>query len=291
MSKHDFYATKQRPAVLAVRESGIPQALRLRPQWIAWDLCPVRGEWSKIPLDATSGRCAKSNDPTTWTTFEQALGYHLRAKTSGIGFVFHPQDPFIGIDIDSVRDPHTGELDEKADNLIEMSGSYAEVSPSGTGVKVFGIGKLPKGYRHKVGKVEVYDQLRYFAVTGRSITNHREPRPCKALLALLMKRLKPSVVVPKCPRREGLARPALDQARAYIRRCPGAVSGRGGHNFTYHVAMLLVEGFALTDAEAWACLCEWNERCEPPWTDRELRHKIDSARKRLIEARVGERLR
>jgi hypothetical protein len=52
-----------------------------------------------------------------------------------------------------------------------------------------------------------------------------------------------------------------------------------------------VRGFALDDGEALALLQEWNRRCEPPWTDRELEQKIVSARRygrepigRLLEA-------
>jgi primase-polymerase (primpol)-like protein len=47
-------------------------------------------------------------------------------------------------------------------------GSYSEVSPSGTGVKVFLRGKLPAGGNRR-GNVEMYDRGRYFAVTGRRL--------------------------------------------------------------------------------------------------------------------------
>jgi hypothetical protein len=40
-----------------------------------------------------------------------------------------------------------------------------------------------------------------------------------------------------------------------------------------------VRGFALSDEEALAVLSEWNLRCEPPWTERELRDKIARARR------------
>jgi hypothetical protein len=40
----------------------------------------------------------------------------------------------------------------------------------------------------------------------------------------------------------------------------------------------LVHGFALTDDDALALLREYSERCDPPWSERELLHKIESAR-------------
>jgi hypothetical protein len=68
----------------------------------------------------------------------------------------------------------------------------------------------------------------------------------------------------------------LPQARAYLAKVHGAVSGAGGHNATFRVACLLVR-FNLLEAQTWALLCEWNTRCQPPWSERELRHKLDDA--------------
>jgi hypothetical protein len=70
---------------------------------------------------------------------------------------------------------------------------------------------------------------------------------------------------------------AADRARAYLAQIPGAVSGAGGHNRTFAVACALVHGFALLEYEALALLQEYNQRCQPPWSERELQHKIKSA--------------
>jgi len=72
---------------------------------------------------------------------------------------------------------------------------------------------------------------------------------------------------------------AAQRARAYLSKIPGAISGQDGHGRTYHAAMLLVEGFALDRETALVLLREWNTTCQPPWTDRELEHKVDSALK------------
>src|SRR5258706_11637133 len=68
-----------------------------------------------------------------------------------------------------------------------------------------------------------------------------------------------------------------ERARRYIARCPPAISGQGGHDATYHVAAVLVWGFALSEAEALMLLQEWNRNCVPPWSDAELLHKVKSA--------------
>jgi hypothetical protein len=72
---------------------------------------------------------------------------------------------------------------------------------------------------------------------------------------------------------------AAARARAYLATCDAAISGQGGHNATLHAAHAVVVGFALDDATALQLLeSEYNPRCVPPWTQKELMHKIESAR-------------
>lgn len=71
----------------------------------------------------------------------------------------------------------------------------------------------------------------------------------------------------------------IERARAYVSKMPAAVSGQNGHVATFHVACVLVQGFGLTPSQAMPLLEEYNERCEPPWTERELEHKLDGADK------------
>src|SRR5512133_500393 len=73
--------------------------------------------------------------------------------------------------------------------------------------------------------------------------------------------------------------PVIERARRYIAKCPPAISGQGGHDATFHAAATLVHGFALGEADAFALLTEWNRGCVPPWSEKELRHKIESAAK------------
>jgi hypothetical protein len=59
---------------------------------------------------------------------------------------------------------------------------------------------------------------------------------------------------------------------------PDAIAGQGGHDQTYAVAVALAHGFALSEADSWAILDEYNRtRCQPPWTEAELRHKLSDA--------------
>jgi hypothetical protein len=68
-----------------------------------------------------------------------------------------------------------------------------------------------------------------------------------------------------------------ERARKYLAKIPPAVSGAGGHDQTFHAACVLTHGFALERGVAVTLLREWNQACRPPWSDRELEHKIDDS--------------
>jgi Bifunctional DNA primase/polymerase, N-terminal len=64
---------------------------------------------------------------------------------------------------------------------------------------------------------------------------------------------------------------------AYVDAIPGAIEGQEGHVQTFKVACKLVNGWELSTTEALPYLQAYNLRCEPPWTDKELLHKLESA--------------
>ena len=67
-------------------------------------------------------------------------------------------------------------------------------------------------------------------------------------------------------------------ARAYLAKLPLAISGQGGHPATYRAASILAHGFDLSYDDAWTLLQEWNtSHCSPPWSEKELRHKLNDA--------------
>lgn len=74
-------------------------------------------------------------------------------------------------------------------------------------------------------------------------------------------------------------RESPERARAYLARTPPAVAGQHGDLHTFQTCCRVVRGFALDDDQALAVLAEWNARCQPPWTQRELLQKIRSARR------------
>ncbi len=272
-----------------VKLDNVPAALTARPQWCVWKTTTRGGKPTKVPYQ-TTGTEAKSNDPSTWATFEEVSKRHRAGGYTGPGFVFSADDPFVGIDLDGCRDPKTGEVAEWAREVISKLNSYAEVSPSQTGVKVFARGESPfaTGKKKDLDEpvvvadkkpgIEIYSHGRYFAVTGwrlAGVSHEVETRD----LAWLKERFWPEVnrATPDLPKSPSATSDVTDRARQYMARLPSAVSGESGHNATFHVACVLVLGFGLSQDEAMQLMREYNARCQPAWTERELLHKVQSA--------------
>lgn len=74
--------------------------------------------------------------------------------------------------------------------------------------------------------------------------------------------------------------PAIEKrALAYLKTIDGAVSGAGGHTQTLRAAVSLARGFDLSEETTFQILwSEYNQRCSPPWSEKELRHKARQAR-------------
>lgn len=141
---------------------SIPVELKDLDQWVCWR---YEGGTKMLKIAGTL-RNAKSTDPKTWRPFGECAATHEArpGRYAGIGYVFAKADPYVGVDLDDVRDPETGVLTPRAAEIVSRLDSYAEVSPSGTGVKLWVRAALSRAWK-KPG-VEVYPHARWFAVTG-----------------------------------------------------------------------------------------------------------------------------
>jgi putative DNA primase/helicase len=155
---------------LPVLTASIPYVLKERDQWAAWRWEKRGGKWTKPPIRPATGSYARSNDPDTWGSLEEALRRMHKDRLPGFGFMFHPDDGPAGVDVDGCRDPETGEIESWALEIAAELDSYAEASPSGTGLKVFLRGELPSGRRRK-GSIEMYDRERFFTTTGHRLAD------------------------------------------------------------------------------------------------------------------------
>jgi hypothetical protein len=70
----------------------------------------------------------------------------------------------------------------------------------------------------------------------------------------------------------------VERAKAYLAKMPPAISGKGGHNQTLEAARVVVRGFDLGPEVGYQLLRDhYNPRCQPEWSEKELRHKCDEA--------------
>lgn len=161
--------TNAAPFALPVVPGNIPGQLQTRHQWVVWKWEQRDDKWTKIPVNARTGGNADSTTPNTWSTHADALKTYRTGKYAGIGYVFSADDPFTGWDFDDCRDPDTGEIAPWASAYLELLNSYAEVSPSGTGIKATIRAKHAAGARKRTGQVETYDCDRFFTVTGHAL--------------------------------------------------------------------------------------------------------------------------
>lgn len=163
----------------------IPAELRALRQWVCWKTVVREGKPTKVLITPKSGDYARTHNQEgktyrdtpedTWDTFDSAIASYNRSKGNydGIGFVFTADDPYCGVDVDDSREH--GKLSKEAERIVRQLDSYSELSPSGTGVHVIVRACLPPSGRRK-GHVEMYDQTRYFTMTGLALPGHLEIR-------------------------------------------------------------------------------------------------------------------
>ena len=168
-------------------------ALTGEPRWVAWRNELRGGKPTKVPY-APNGRKAKADDPSTWgsrTAAEARAAKIVNGQGGGIGIQLGDLGADLhlcGVDLDScIADD--GVLACWAAAFLTAARTYTEVSPSGTGLKMFfraasenvrpfldRIGVSPDAWgtrrsvpghdgRNHGPAVEVYCAGRYFAVT------------------------------------------------------------------------------------------------------------------------------
>ncbi len=166
---------------VSTRLHSIPDSLKQHRRWVLWRYENRNGKRTKVPFSPHLGPAderfarARSNAPRTWGTFSDVCR-HL-PHVDGIGFMLGAG--FAGVDLDKVRDPASGRLLPWAEKVVGKLDTYAEVSPSATGVKLLVRADKPAGRcvwtgwaSHgggKDGRIEIYGGGRFFTVTGHHV--------------------------------------------------------------------------------------------------------------------------
>jgi hypothetical protein len=170
----------QKPRIIPIW-NNLPAELQALDQWVLWRWEQRKDtagnlKWTKPPY-RPDGKKAESDDPTTWTTFNQVrVALTNGGDFSGIGYVFSETDTFFGLDCDHCLDDQLRIIDPQAEQFVRLLNTFTEISPSRDGLKLWGRGKKP-GNRCRIGNFELYDKERYFTTTGEVWPPGSPPKP------------------------------------------------------------------------------------------------------------------
>lgn len=134
---------------------GLPQELKDTGRWCVWRYETREGSAkpTKVPYNPRTGGGAMSNNPSTFTSYLEAVNALERGGYDGLGVgVF---DGLCAVDIDDCIAPD-GSLSEMGFDIVSTMQSYTETSPSGQGVRIF---FKAAGF--------TYDKARYYTMNAK----------------------------------------------------------------------------------------------------------------------------
>ena len=195
---------KRRQRQLPLCPDVIPPALANSSQWIVWAY-EVAGRKNgkfgidKVPYQARYPWLKSSRwDISDWTDLATALQcVWTNPHIDGIGYFFSKNDGLIGVDFDNCRDPETEKIPKEYEFWIDKLNGYTEVSPSGTGIKVWVKGSIDSRYfrndestgfripNFAGGVIEIYRRGQYFAVTTQVLDGFEHIKPAQEELNVL----------------------------------------------------------------------------------------------------------
>lgn len=196
--------------ILLINEENIPIELKQLKHWVVWKAVEnrERQQFDKVPFQVNGVFKASSTDSQTWGTFDDVYEAYENGIGDGIGFVLTESDPYSCIDIDNIDD--VGNLPQHAQEIVDLS--YAELSPSGTGIHVW-----VRGFKHDSSKYknkntnlgfELYDKQRFITFTGESINNlsiNEGPKINSFIETVFKREEKNEVILPQGGNNRGTA--------------------------------------------------------------------------------------
>ena len=151
--------------------TAVPDEMKKRPNWVVvktwWNA--EKGKYNKRPVNCNSdkGEYAESDNPETWTTFDNALKYLNEKGGTTIAYALDGKDNISCIDLDRCYDEN-GQPSALAKEVLSKCGkTYVEKSVSGNGLHIFGktSGMDIRSFS-KDGDLEFYQKEHFIAMTG-----------------------------------------------------------------------------------------------------------------------------
>lgn len=266
--------------------------------WSAIPLCPPNHKGVPDEHDASCTSPGKA-PPWPWKTYQERLPkepelklFWKRVPDCNVGIVMGPVSNLIGLDVDGqagfdllmqISDgniPETLEFKTGSGRRLLFKWPGFEVNIKS--IKVGGkeaIRILAKGSQ-TVAPPSIHENGNQYSWSTGHDPESIEPAECPEWLKshLLMQAGDgPAVSTSHQPAAVPQGQAIDARVQAYLAKCPPSISGSGGHERTLKVATGLVRGFALAPSIALAWLKVYNQSCQPPWSEKELEHKIGEA--------------
>lgn len=151
--------------------TAVPDEMKARPNWVVvktwWNA--EKGKYNKRPVNCNSdkGEYAESDNPETWTTFDNALKYLKEKGGTTVAYALDGKDNVSCIDLDHCYDEN-GQPTALAKEILSKCGkTYVEKSVSGNGLHIFGkTSGMDIRTFSKDGDLEFYQKEHFIAMTG-----------------------------------------------------------------------------------------------------------------------------
>lgn len=147
----------------------VPDEMKNKPNWVIVRTRPneEKGRLDKFLIDIHTGKMAKSDDPTTWATFDEAREYARYHGGVALAYALDGKDGIACIDLDDCVEEN-GDFSEFAHKVFNASdGMYCEKSVSGKGLHFFGKTQgMDVRTFSEDGEMEFYRGAHFIAMTG-----------------------------------------------------------------------------------------------------------------------------
>lgn len=152
-----------------VNATAVPDALKALRRWAVWRAVwnEKRGKYDKIPYNPVTHVGLSTKTPDAWFDFDTALQAHTSSERyAGVGLVLTGLHTLVGIDLDNCI--QNSVVVPWAQDIIDRACAYTEVSPSGNGIRILGLGSTDSDFTNHERGIEVYNghTPRFLTVTG-----------------------------------------------------------------------------------------------------------------------------
>ena len=148
---------------------NVPDEMKAKPNWVIvrTKFNEDKGRLDKFLIDIHTGKMAKSDDPTTWATFDEAREYAKHNGGVALAYALDGKDGIACIDLDDCYEENGDLKPFAADLYKKCDGMYCEKSVSGKGLHFFGKTQgMDVRTFSEDGEMEFYRGAHFIAMTG-----------------------------------------------------------------------------------------------------------------------------